>query len=267
MDLQMYYLDPEYLNALAQRYRESYASADPFPHTVIDNFLPERILDSILEEFPQPGSIDWQRFEAAAEKKLASKSEQQMGAATRLLLYQLNSSTFISFLETLTGITGLIPDPHFEGGGLHQIEPGGYLKMHVDFSRNDRLKLDRRLNLLIYLNKDWKEEYGGHLELWDKDVTQLSKKILPLFNRCVIFNTTDFTFHGHPEPLTCPPGNTRKSLALYYYSNGRPAHETRGGQHSTLFRARPGETIDFEKPKRSPKELVKKLLPGLSRRS
>lgn len=188
-----------------------------------------------------------------------------MGEMTRSLLYQLNSSTFITFLERLTNVDGLIPDPHFVGGGLHQIERGGFLKMHVDFNKHERLRLDRRLNLLIYLNKDWQEEYGGHLELWDKDVTQCSKKILPVFNRCVVFTTTDFSYHGHPEPLTCPEDRSRKSLALYYYSNGRPASEIRRGhsEHSTLFRARPGETIHLEKEPIAVrvKASIKKLIP------
>ncbi|HEY9698240.1 MAG TPA: 2OG-Fe(II) oxygenase [Trichocoleus sp.] len=259
-------LDPNRLENLAQQYQEAYAQADPFPHIVIDNFLSEAVLDAILTEFPDPQSIDWQKFEAAAERKLATKSELQMGESTRTLLYQLNSSTFISFLEQLTGIQGLIPDPHFVGGGLHQIEPGGYLKMHVDFNRHERLNLDRRLNLLIYLNKDWEESYGGHLELWDQEVTQCSKKILPIFNRCVIFSTTDFSYHGHPEPLTCPTGRTRKSLALYYYSNGRPAHETRAVPHSTVFRARPGEELEIKKEKMSVKQLVKSMIPGISKK-
>jgi Rps23 Pro-64 3,4-dihydroxylase Tpa1-like proline 4-hydroxylase len=260
-----YYFDPVYLSDLAEKNREAYQSAEPFPHVVIDNFLPEALLNEILNEFPKAHDIDWQKFDASAEKKLASKSELQMGDMTRTLLYQLNSSTFITFLERLTNIDGLIPDPHFVGGGLHQIERGGFLKMHVDFNRHGQLRLDRRLNLLIYLNKDWEEDYGGHLELWDKDVTQCSKKILPIFNRCVVFTTTDFSYHGHPEPLNCPDDRSRKSLALYYYSNGRPASEIRQSDsgHSTLFRARPGETIPVE---REPigarvKSSIKKLIP------
>jgi Rps23 Pro-64 3,4-dihydroxylase Tpa1-like proline 4-hydroxylase len=265
-----YYLDPDYLSDLAEKNREAYQVAEPFPHIVIDNFLPEAVLDEILNEFPKADGIDWQKFDASAEKKLASKSELQMGEITRSLLYQLNASTFITFLERLTSIDGLIPDPHFVGGGLHQIERGGFLKMHVDFNRHGQLRLDRRLNLLIYLNKDWEEAYGGHLELWDKDVTQCSKKILPIFNRCVVFTTTDFSYHGHPEPLNCPGDRSRKSLALYYYSNGRPASEIRqdAPEHSTLFRERPGETIAVE---REPiavqvKSSIKRLLPMLNKR-
>jgi Rps23 Pro-64 3,4-dihydroxylase Tpa1-like proline 4-hydroxylase len=256
-------LDLEYLNQLALKYRSGYNQAAPFPHIVIDDFLPPALLESVLHEFPQVHSVQWKTFDNAAEKKLASTHELQMGELTRFLLYQLNSSTFLTFLEQLTGIDGLIPDPHFVGGGLHQIERGGYLKMHVDFNRYERLKLDRRLNLLIYLNQNWSEEYGGHLELWDQDMTRCEKKILPIFNRCVIFSTTDFSYHGHPEPLTCPEDMTRKSLALYYYSNGRPAIEA-GDAHSTIFRERPGlESLPLLEAKCSKKEHIKRFIPPI----
>jgi len=255
----MFRFDQNYLKDLAIKHSQAYSQAQPFPHIVIDNFLPEFVLEDVLKEFPKVDSIDWQKFDAPTEKKLATKHEQQIGDNTSLLLYQLNSSVFINFLETLTGIDGLIPDPHFVGGGLHQIERGGYLKMHVDFNQHTKLRLDRRLNLLIYLNKNWQEEYGGHLELWDKDMTQCEKKILPIFNRCVIFSTTDFSYHGHPDPLNCPEGQTRKSLALYYYSNGRPDEET-GNDHSTLFQARPGDKIATDKFKTIFKKLVPPIL-------
>ena len=184
-----------------------------------------------------------------------------MGDNTRALLYYLNSSTFITFVEKLTSIEGLIPDPHFAGGGLHRIQKGGLLKLHVDFNKHSRLNLDRRLNILIYLNKDWKEEYGGYLELWDKDMTRCEKKILPIFNRCVIFSTNDFSYHGHPDPLNCPEDRSRQSLALYYYSNGRPAHEV-SQQHSTIFKARPDELIAQEQ-KTTVKDMVKRFIPPI----
>jgi len=111
------------------------------------------------------------------------------------------------------------------------------LAIHADFNRHRAYSLDRRLNLLLYLNKDWREEYGGHLQLWNRDMTRCEAKVLPVFNRVMIFSTTDFTYHGHPDPLQCPEGMTRKSLALYYFSNGRPAEEVSDG-HSTLFRPR-----------------------------
>lgn len=260
---QLFCIDPQYLQDLAAKNRESYAQAEPFPHIIIDDFLPSAVLEEILREFPKPGDIDWQSFDRKTEKKLASTSELQMGEQTRMLLYQLNSSTFIDFLEKLTGIDGIIPDPHFVGGGLHQIVPGGYLKVHADFNRHTRLKLDRRLNLLIYLNKDWKEEYGGHFQLWDREMKNCYSKVLPIFNRCVIFSTTDFSYHGHPDPLTCPEGMSRKSLALYYYSNGRPAEEV-SGSHTTLFKAREGEELKVKKSfSENSKTVIKKLIPPI----
>lgn len=259
------YFDPERLQSLAAQYRSEYRSAQPFPHVVIDDFLPEEDLDLVLEEFLQAQDEAWRRFDNPREKKLAERRETSFGPFTRhLLAANLNSSVFLEFLESLTGIEGLIPDPYYEGGGLHQIVPGGFLKVHADFNWHKQLKLDRRLNVIIYLNREWKEEYGGHLELWNRDMTKCERRVLPIFNRCVVFSTTDFSYHGHPEPLTSPEGMTRKSLALYYYSNGRPAEEL-SDSHSTLFQARPGEVMqrDVGEMRRRPEAIAKALLPPI----
>jgi hypothetical protein len=225
------------MNELAESAHAEYLAAKPFPHIVFDNFFDPRLLDLVLEEFPKPGQIKWQSFDNAAEVKLASATEASFGPVTRLLFYHLNSMTFLDFLSRVTGIENLIADPGFEGGGLHQIVPGGKLGVHADFNRHRRYGLDRRLNLLLYLNKNWKEEYGGELELWDRDMTAKQAGVFPLFNRVMVFGTTDFTYHGHPDPLRCPEGMTRKSMALYYFSNGRPPEEVTD-EHSTVFRAR-----------------------------
>jgi hypothetical protein len=225
------------MSELAKSAHASYSNAKPFPHVYFDNFFDPALLELVLSEFPKPGEIKWQRFDNEQEVKLASASEALFGPITRLLLYHLNSITFLEFLSGVTGIEDLISDPCFDGGGLHQIVRGGKLGVHADFNKHPRYGLDRRLNLLLYLNKDWREEYGGHLQLWNSDMTKCETKILPVFNRLMIFGTTDFTFHGHPDPLQCPVGMTRKSLALYYFSNGRPSQEV-SGEHSTLFRAR-----------------------------
>jgi Rps23 Pro-64 3,4-dihydroxylase Tpa1-like proline 4-hydroxylase len=214
-----------------------YGNAAPFPHIVFDNFFDPALVELVLAEFPRPDAIRWQKFDNERELKLASATESSFGPITRLLLYHLNSITFLEFLSAVTGIPNLISDPSFEGGGLHQIVRGGKLAIHADFNRHRNYGLDRRLNLLLYLNKDWREEYGGHLQLWDREMSACQAKVLPLFNRVMIFGTTDFTYHGHPDPLQCPEAMTRKSLALYYFSNGRPAEEV-SGDHSTLFRAR-----------------------------
>lgn len=192
-------------------------------------------LEAVLRDFPSPGQMRWMRFDNPQEKKLGFFHESStITDPVRRFLDAMNGFEMLLFLERLTGIEGLIPDPYFGGGGLHQIEPGGFLKVHADFNVHPKLHLDRRLNMLIYLNKDWREEYGGHLELWDREARMCRTRILPLFNRTVVFSTTDTSFHGHPHPLTSPPGVTRKSVSLYYYTAGRPGAE-QSKPHDTLF--------------------------------
>jgi hypothetical protein len=234
--------DRRRLDELAAARHGEYVSAAPFEHIVFDDFLPEPVLDKVLAEFPSSGEERWMSYESENERKLASSDDTPLGDATLQLLSELNSAAFVDFLERLTGISGLVPDPHLEGGGLHQIVPGGHLGVHVDFNRHPRTGLERRLNVILYLNRDWQEEYGGALELWSAEERRCEQRIPPLFNRVVVFSTTDRSYHGHPEPLACPEGTTRKSLALYYYSvapaasNGGPS-----GGHNTLFMPR-GET-------------------------
>lgn len=214
--------------------REGYQSAAPFPHVVLDELFEDADLDAVLREFPAPDAMRWMSFDNAMEKKLGYHHETSTVAPViRAFLDAMNGFEMLLWLEALTGIDGLIPDSYFGGGGLHQIEPGGFLKVHADFNVHPKLKLDRRLNMLIYLNHDWRGEWGGHLELWDAH--SCHTKILPSFNRTVIFSTTDASFHGHPHPLTAPPGRTRKSVSLYYYTAGRPESE-RSAPHDTIFR-------------------------------
>jgi hypothetical protein len=239
-DSRSFSFDPLGLEALAEARGDGYRNAEPFPHVVIDDFLPRSVIDDLQAEFPRPGDLDWTRFSTRQEQKLASDDTDHMTPVIKHLLREFNSATMVNFLERLTGITGLVPDPHYWGGGLHQIERGGHLAIHADFNWHEQLRLDRRLNLLLYLNDDWQAEWGGALELWEQDMSASNKSILPLANRCVIFNTTDHSYHGHPDPLACPPDRTRQSLALYYYTNGRPRGEA-SASRSTLFQPRPDE--------------------------
>ena len=222
---------------------KDYTTADPFPNIYFDNFfIPER-LKEVLAEFPDLTKNADLKFNDPNQVKLASKGEYRFGEKTLEFMHFLNSQPFLEFLSGLTGIENLIPDPFFDGGGCHQIQPGGMLKIHADFNKHPTTKLDRRLNVLVYMNEDWHEEYGGHFELWDTEMKGCRKKILPLFNRMAIFSTTTNSYHGHPNPLTCPPDRTRKSLALYYYTNGRPESEIVKGieEHNTIFRHRPAD--------------------------
>lgn len=262
MDSISFQFDSDTLRKLALGQRATFVGAQPFPHVVLNDFLPNAWLDPLIAEFPKPRSGNWQSFDNTQEKKLASSLETEMGAATRTVLAQLNSPVFLEFLETLTGIAGLIPDPYLVGGGLHQIERGGFLKVHADFNWHEKLRLDRRLNLIVYLNRDWRESYGGDLQLWDAAMTHCVKSIYPFLNRAVLFSTLDTGYHGHPEPLACPEGETRKSLALYYYTNGRPDHES-SDAHSTVFRARPGEPLASARARRNWRSVAKKFIPPI----
>ncbi len=234
----------EHVGADAARY----SAAQPFPHIVIDGFLHAGALQRAMAEFPPPQAIeDWRRADATDDRgrvaqklKLGYSDELRFGDTLRTLVHELHSAPFLRWLERLTGIDGLLPDAHMTGGGLHQYLPGAELRVHADFNKLPRFDLDRRLNLLVYLNPDWQQDWGGDLELWDRDMRACVQRIAPVANRCVVFSTTRDSYHGMPDPLRCPEGITRRSLALYYYSNGRPDSE-RGPDHSTLWQARPGE--------------------------
>lgn len=244
----MQFLDisiPELIE-LGKQQHEAYKNARPFPSGYYDHFFNEAAMRKVLGEFPElGGGKDEVHYTNPNEAKFASKGEYRFGPVTREFMHFLNSQPFLEYLQNLTGIKEtLIPDPYFEGGGCHQIKPGGFLKVHVDFHKHKMMNLDRRVNVLVYMNEDWKEEYGGHFELWERDMSKCVTKIAPLFNRMAVFSTTDYSWHGHPDPLTCPPDRSRKSLALYYYTNGRPDSEVSEENRrriTTTFATRKGQ--------------------------
>jgi uncharacterized protein YheU (UPF0270 family) len=231
----------ELLNVGAAK-KSDYLNAAPFPSIYFENFFSEETINGVLEEFPDLKKIADYQFDNKNERKLATKGEYKLGERAVDFIRFLNSQPFLDFLTALTGIENLLPDPTLAGGGYHEIKPNGFLKIHSDFNKHPVYKLDRRLNVLIYLNKDWKEEYGGNFELWSKDMTHCVAKIPPHFNTMAIFSTTSRSYHGHPNPLTCPPDRSRKSIAMYYYTNGRPQEEVEEflEDHSTIFMAREG---------------------------
>ncbi len=209
----------------------------PFKYWIIDNYLHIDVAEAFYGIYPQ-ATPAWYGYDNVFEKKRSTDKLELMPEPLAIGLMDGNSAKTLDMLEVLTGIDGLIPDPRFRGGGLHQIYPGGKLDIHIDFNLHPKLKLDRRLNAILYLNKNWDEAWGGHLELWNKDMTVCSAKIAPLFNRLVVFETNEISYHGHPEPLKCPEGVTRKSMAWYYYTNGRPEHE-KATPHAAMFQKRP----------------------------
>ncbi len=222
------------LKQLVTAHGEAYRSASPFPHVVLDDAFDSHLLETVVEEFDAMDRTGWHHTERETERKYSTEDFQHLGPTTRGLILQLNGASFLGFLERLTGITGLIADPHLRGGGLHEIRQGGMLGVHADFNFYRRLGLYRRLNLLLYLNADWAENWGGDLELWDRSGTSCVRRIAPIFNRVAIFDTSNFSYHGHPTPLACPADRSRKSIALYYYTV-EPAAEDDRAPHTTMF--------------------------------
>jgi hypothetical protein len=232
---------------LARRFGEElsgdYCFADPYPRIVIDNFLPDCLIEKILANFPGgilPGDKFYEKDYGGMYKRQINP--ESCGSDVRNLFNFFNSSPVLQFLEGLTSIDALVGDSYFNGGGFHEISKGGKLGIHADFRINEQLHLSRRLNMLIYLNKDWRDSYGGHLEVWDRAASKKIDSIAPIFNRCVIFSTDEDSYHGHPDPLNTPEEITRKSIALYYYTASKRIYEDTPA-HSTLYVARPGDGL------------------------
>jgi len=236
------FFDRKQCSAAGAVLHDAYVGNDPFPHIVIDDFLFPDVLRRVVEEFP--ARKEGRFSDGQSKLKTGYQMEAIESPYITNLLNALNSSQLIEFLEKMTGIEGLITDPHFSGGGLHETMTGGHLGIHEDFNVLKRLNLRRRLNLILFLNEDWNEKYGGNLELWDKDMAKCRKSVAPIMGRAVVFNTDPGAYHGHPDPLTSPPDKFRRSIALYYYTASEdsvlPAART------TQFKPRPGS--NDEKP-------------------
>lgn len=226
------------------RLSSMYQSDGPFPYMILDDIIDADLLKVVSDQFPETNS-SWWKYDNVLEKKYAKDNIREFPIIIRKFIHELMEKKFVDFLEKLTGIDGLIVDHHLNGGGLHQSVRGGKLDIHADYNYHPKTKLDRRLNVIVYLNENWSPDWKGSLELWNKDMTACQASIPPFFNRMVIFSTTDDSFHGFPDPLECPDYITRKSIALYYYTNGRPEHE-RSTPHSTLYRRRPCDPVDEE---------------------
>ncbi len=242
------------LHALASDGAADYASAEPFPHIVLEDFLDEDVLKDLLAALALANLPEDRRNlkvtdtqgDTVQEGKYGWNNILQMPPLVRSLFHELNGGPFLEVLQILTGIEGLISDPHLRGGGIHEYALGAVLAVHADFNIHRELKLDRRLNLLLFLNEDWQIDWGGALELWESDMSRCVRRVAPNANTCVVFSTTSQSYHGMPDPLTCPADRSRRSLALYYYTNGRPEHEigdddARARPYATQWRRRPAE--------------------------
>jgi hypothetical protein len=225
------------LPALSMEYQANI----PIPHIFLSDFLEPQVAREVAVDLLGFNTAAWTHYQHHNENKLGLAKRDRFPRALGAVTDALNSPEFVSWLSVLTGIPRLMADPMLEGGGLHDSRRGGFLNIHTDFSHHHYHKhWRRRLNLILYLNENWQEEWGGSIELWDSSMHRCVAKYPPRLNHALIFNTDERSFHGFPEPLQCPEGVSRKSLALYYYTVDDSAKTT---VRSTNYRARPSDGI------------------------
>ena len=194
---------------------------EPFKHMVLDDFFPKELADICLAEFPGLNHPCWEHAndkDIEVKFRTTWKSEFDIPEGIVEAVRILNSSIFLKAVGDRIAIPKLIPDPYFSGGGLNITNPGGLLDVHVDGNYHDATGLNRRLNAIVYLTWGWLPEWGGEFGVYDCKGEVCVKKIAPLFNRLVVFDSHDFSFHGLPDPITFPVGTSRKSIILYYYT-------------------------------------------------
>jgi hypothetical protein len=214
------------LDEIAAELGPVYRAAKPFPHIVLDGVLDESVLDGVLAEWPARDAVPWIRHDDDLERgKHTNGDIGRFGPNAQRVLTEISRPFFLEFLSELTGIAALIPDPYFAAAGLFETTEGGYLDIHADFSINARTGLDRRCNVLIYLNHGWTDANGGQLEFWRARPMRCERSIVPVFNRMVIFDTKPSAYHGHPNPVVAAPAGSRRTISAYYYTRGRPFRE------------------------------------------
>lgn len=250
--------------------RQSYRSARPFPHMKIDGFLTEEAAHAASASFSPFEDARKLGFEFTAVNenlKVQITDPQKFPAPIKQIADALSSKAFLADLSYISGIDNLIWDPTYSGGGMHQTARSGWLDVHVDFNFNEQLQLHRRLNILVYLHPKWEESWGGLIELWDPDVKHREQAYVPMFNRCVVFSTSEISYHG-VTAVEGPPGVQRCSFAAYYYTREAPAGWD-GTKHTTKFKPRPDEfmkrhvLMPAEAAKRATREGIRSVKRGL----
>lgn len=226
------------------RLRDQFHTARPFPFVCIDPFLDADFAREVAGAYPSfEQALQMGRsFSAVNEKRKVQVTDyEKFPGAVKRLADELSSQAFLDRLSYVTGIPKLVWDSELEGGGMHQTSSSGRLDVHVDFNYIRERDLHRRLNILVYLNPEWSESWGGNIELWDRNVRRCEHSFAPTFNRCVIFETSGLSYHGVTQ-VKPPPGVARRSFAAYYYTR-EPPPGWAGTEHTTIFRARPNEMM------------------------
>ncbi len=244
-----------------EKYFNEFKYSSPFPHIVIDNFLHKKTANQVLDNFKL--NDKWINYSLVNNfKKYGLKDRKHYDSNCNEVFEELNSTKFLDILKKITGINNLFLDPTLDGGGLNQSFNGGSLNIHTDFhSHTVEKKWRRTINIIIYLNHYWLDEYNGSLELWDEFGKKKIKSISPIFNRCVIFKTDKKSFHGHPTKLNLPPEISRKSIAAYYFLKEDNEIEL----YPTKFIARPQDSF-YYKIKVNSENVLNKIFSFLKRK-
>lgn len=227
-------IDFEYLERRIDELKTEWNDAKPFHRIVFDDFFTKEAAEKILAAYPEVEEGHWENITYLNQKNKFVKTKFDDNPTLQQAFDEINSSKLLEIVQKITGIENILADDLLFGGGLHQSINGAFLDVHLDFNIHPKTKQHRRMNIIIYMNKNWKEEYGGFLELWDMDKKEQIGNVAPSFNRCVIFETNKVSFHGHPKGIKTPKGITRKSLAAYFYTKNRPEEEIENDRN-TLY--------------------------------
>lgn len=226
------------------RLASEFQNQKPYPSICIDNFLNDEFAHEVADAYPsyEEAQKMGRGFNAVNERGKYQITDSTLFPEPIKQLHEtLASDEFLRMMSKMSGIDGLVADRDLVGGGIHQTGPRGHLDVHVDFNYIVERKLHRRLNILVFFNRQWQEEWGGQLELWDREVKTCHHKFSPIFNRCCVFETSEISFHG-VNAVKCPDDMARRSFAAYYYTR-ESDNSFMENVHSTIFRARPEEHL------------------------
>ncbi|MDJ1481519.1 2OG-Fe(II) oxygenase [Cytophagaceae bacterium YF14B1] len=257
-------INPIYTDAAkVEKLAAEFQTSKPYKHLVLDNFFRQEVADKLYENFPSVEKLT-KHWKGMNENKSEGSNFSDFDPIFTQVRNEIMSPEFAQWMEKVTGIKGVFVTDDSLGTGLHQGSDGSFLDIHVDFNIHHVKNVYRRLNFLVYLNKNWKEEYGGGMEMWNADMTKMEKVVMPILNRVLIFETSEISYHGYSK-ITLPLGETRKSFYTYFYT---PITDPTilNKYHDTIFKPKPGDST-LKKVGTNTKETLKNFIKGQLKRA
>ena len=228
--------------------KQQFIKAEPFENIIIPNFLNADFAETLYEQFPE-SCENWHKYENPLEVKYAFDAIHLLPDELKNLFYYLSSNQMIQVFSLLTDIQTLEYDPFLHGAGLHAHPKHGRLNLHLDYEKHPHSGKERRINIILYLSKDWNPSWNGATELWDKNLENCVVKSPVIFNTAIIFKTKDISYHGLPDKISCPENTMRKSFAYYYVS---PLNSQKKEEHyrkKATYVSRPQDKVDIRMDK------------------